>query len=162
MLKRYYFDNTKINNEYSTIWYGEFLYNGNKIPISINYFQESNKDLDDILVDNLEANFYIKLIDNYIYLSLCSDSKFYYYDFEKKIKKTITKIEDKFSIDIYSGNFDAEEFKPEGNKYKYFISKNKDNKIILRKKILNWLIYESKKKKLTDDLIENLVNLDIK
>lgn len=161
MSKKYYFENTQLNNIYSTIWYGELLYQGNQIPISLNYYQNSNKELDDILVDNLGANFYVNLINNNIYISLCSDTKFYYYDFEKKIKNTISKIEDFFKIDINSGNFNADELKHDGNKLKYNISKNKDNKIILRKKILNWLVYESKKKKLSENIIENFENLEI-
>jgi len=161
MIKKYYFDNTDLDKRYSTIWYGELLYKGDKISISVNYFQESNRDLDDLFIENLNINFYVTLIDNIIHISCCSDSSFYYYDFEKKIKKTITDIEKYFNIDIYSGNFNANELKYNPNQYKYIISKNKENKIILRKKILNWDLYDSKKKKITDNILDNFENLNI-
>jgi len=161
MIKKYYFDNTNLDNKYSTLWYGEFLYKGDKIPISLNYYQQSNRELDDLLVKNLNINFCVTIIDNIIYISCCSDFQFYYYDFEKNIKNTINDIENNFNIDIYSGNFNANELKHNPNQYKYSISKNKDNNIILRKKILNWTIYETKKKKITDTLIEKLEDLNI-
>ena len=161
MIKKYYFENTDLDKIYSTLWNGELFYNGDKIPISINYFQESNRELDEILAENLNVNFYVTLADNNIYISCCSDFKFYYYDFEKNIKRTIFNIENKFKIYIYLGNFNATELKHEGNQYKYAISKNKEDKLILKKRVLNWDTYESKKKKITENILDDFNNLKI-
>jgi hypothetical protein len=161
MIKKYYFDNTNLDTNYSTLWDGELLYNGNEIIKSNNYFQESNRELDDLLANYLGVNFYVTLLDKSIYISCCSDFKFYFYDFEKNIKNTILEIENLFKINIYNGNFNANELKHGGNQFKYNLSKNKDNKLVLKKKVLNWFIYESKKKKINDTLLEKLDNLNI-
>jgi hypothetical protein len=161
MIKKYYFENTNLDKIYSTLWNGEFIYNGDKIPLSLDYHQESNRELDDILTENLDVNFYVSLIDNNIHISCCSDFKFYFYDFEKYIKRTILNIESKFNIYIYFGNFNATEIKHNGNQYKYTINKNNENKIILKKRILNWEVLESKKKKISENILNDFNNLKI-
>jgi hypothetical protein len=166
MEQRYYFDNTKIDTNYATIWYGFFIYNTtkNNIPISENYYQKSNRILDDLLREICDINFCINIINNYIYISVCQDSKYYYYQFEKDIKNVVKEIENKFSVIIESGEFNGVEYKYNGNQYKYTITKNKDKNIILKKKILNWEKYENKKKKINkiDELSKSANELSIR
>jgi len=155
MISKYYFEDTTLNTKYPTLWNGYLLYNGENISISENYWQRSNRILDDLLTDICDVNFYVTLIDNNIYLSVCGDSSFYYYNFEKTIKKAIKNIEKKFNINITESEFFATELKPMGNQYKYSTSKNCDvdgnEKIILKKKTLNWITYENKNE--TDNII---------
>ena len=145
-MKKYYYENTFLETKYFTLWNGYFKYNGNKIKVSENYYQESNRELDDLFVEICDINFYISLIDEYIYISVDSDSYFYSTNFEKTIKKALKEIEIKFNIIIECGEFYATEVKHMGNQYKYTISKS-NNKIILKKKILNWDTYNKKMKK---------------
>jgi len=150
MEQKYYFDNTNIDTNYSTIWYGFLIYDNSKnnILISENYHQKSNRILDDLLCELCNMNFYVNIINNYIHISVCQDSKYYYYEFEKDIKVAIKEIEDKFNVIIESGEFSANECKYNGNQYKYTITKNKDKNVILKKRILNWTTYDTKKKKI--------------
>jgi hypothetical protein len=160
MIKKYYFEDTTLNTKYPTLWNGYLLYNGENISISENYYQRSNRDLDDLLVDICDVNFYVTLIDNNIYLSVCGDSSFYYYNFEKTIKKAIKKIEKKFNINITESEFFATELKPMGNQYKYSTSKNDgDDKIILKKKTLNWITYENKNEKEDNIILKKKVSI---
>jgi hypothetical protein len=153
MLNKYYFET--INPDYyATVWYGFFEYdeNNERIPISDDYYQKSNRDLDDLLVNVCDIHYYVNLLDNYIYLSIDNDSKYYYYQFEKNIKNTILSIEEKFKINIKNGEFNAIEYRPNGNQYKYTISREYDstlshNKVKLKKKILNWDSFKNKKNK---------------
>jgi hypothetical protein len=153
--QKYYFDN--VNPDiFSTVWYGFFLYEENdiQIPISENYYQQSNRELDDLLSEICEINFYVTLNNNYIYLSIDSDTKYYYYYFEKNLKDIILKIEEKFNIHIQNGEFNAIEYRPNGNQYIYTISRSNDEnkRIILKKKILNWGVLELKKKRKAFDV----------
>jgi len=149
MEQKYYFDNTNIDTNYSTIWYGFLIYDisKNNIPISENYYQKSNRILDDLLCELCDMNFCVNIINNHIYISICQDSKYYYYQFEKDIKIVIKEIETKFDVTIESGEFNATECKYNGNQYKYTITKNKDKNIILKRRILNWTTYDIKIKK---------------
>lgn len=153
MEQKYYFDNTNIDTNYSTIWYGFLIYNSLKnnipdsIPISENYYQKSNRILDDLLSELCNINFYVNIINNHIYISICQDSKYYYYQFEKDIKIVIKEIEAKFGLTIESGEFNANECKYNGNQYKYTITKNKDKNVILKRRILNWTNYDIKMQK---------------
>lgn len=135
---RYYFDNSIVQSKYKTIWYGYLFYIGDKIPITINHDNKfySNHELEDILIEICNINFYISLIDNYIYISHDMDEEYYLDQFEKHIKKVIYSIEQKCNINITNGEFNANEMKPYGNICKYTILK-KENNIILKKKILN-------------------------
>ena len=166
MEQKYYFDNTNIDTNYSTIWYGFLIYDNSKNNISIteNYYQKSNQILDDLLCEICNINFYVNIINNYIHISVCQDFKYYYYQFEKDIKNVIREIENKFIVIIESGEFNAIECKYNSNQYKYTISKNKDKNIILKKKILNWENYENKKRKINkiDELAKNTNELSIK
>jgi hypothetical protein len=88
------------------------------------------------------------------------DEFYYYHQFEKSIKSAIKETELKFNIVITNGEFYGNELKHNGNQYKYTISK-KDDKIILKKKILNWDSSNNKKAKknekdLLSDSIENM------
>ena len=136
-MKRYYYEDTIIETNYPTLWNGHLSYEGDDIPISLDYYQNSNKELDEIFTEICEVNFYISIIDKKIYVSLCRDSNYYYRQFEKNIKSVINQIESKFNIIITDGEFYANEVKHEGSQYKYTITKLED-KLLLRKKILNW------------------------
>ena len=109
-------------------------------------------------------NFYINIdFDNSsIYISLCQDSRYYYYQFEKDIKLLINSIEKDCLIYINCGEFYANEIKHDGNQYKYTIIK-KNSEIILKKKILNWTTYDAKgiKKIKITDLTKKVEDLKI-
>ena len=156
---RYYFDNTHINERFCTVWYGFLQYEGNPITLSGNYYQKSNRILDDLLTEICDIHFYINLVDNRIYISVDNDVKYYTYDFEKHIKDMILRIEHTFSIHIFVGEFNAIEYKPDSNQYKYTISRHVDKKVILKKKILNWSVYN--KKKDVSSLIEKTESLKL-
>jgi len=140
-MKRYYYDDTDLDKNYATLWNGFLEYNKNNID-------NSNKALDDLITSICDINFYIYLLDSKIYISLCQDSKYYYYQFEKDIKLMIHKIETQFNVNIIYGEFNATELKHEGNQYKYTLSKNTDLNIVLKKKVLSW----NSKKSLCKDL----------
>lgn len=165
-MKRYYFDDTPVNTKYATLWNGflDYAHGSKFIELSEGYYCNSNRDLDDIVSELTEINFYTYLADNKIYFSLCQDSHYYVHDFEKHIKKLIIKLEEHFSIKIASGIFNANEVKHFGNQYKYTITKD-DHNFSLKKKVLNWDSYEQKKKaKKNDDtqkITESIKNLKI-
>lgn len=160
--KIYYYLNTNLDKNYATLWKGYLYFKRNdNIPINLN-------DVDTILVDICNINFYIKIDLLHIYLSMDQDEKYYYYQFEKHINKVMNEFEKMFNISIINGIFNAEELRHDGNKYRYLISKKKDNKIKLIKKILNWEIYDKKNKKdnydnsdKSEDLINELNKLSI-
>lgn len=157
-MKRYYFDKTDLDSKYSTLWNGFLEYDSNNIELTQDREEKNtNKELDDILSEICNINFYIYLLDSKIYISLCQDQKYYYYDFEKDIKKVISEIEIKFKVKINYGEFNATEIKHYGNQYKYTITKDKNCKIILKKKVLNWEI----KKKAKDDISKEMEKLKI-
>jgi hypothetical protein len=149
---KYYFESYNLQTRYCTIWHGFLKYDGIQIPINREHILSTNNkllyniDLSDIFTEICQLNFYISLIDNYIYISHDMDEFYYYYQFEKSIKNAIKETELKFNIVITNGEFYANEIKHNGNQYKYTISK-KDDKIILKKKILNWDSNNSKKVK---------------
>lgn len=157
-MKRYYYDNTDLDSKYPTLWNGFLEYDSNNIELTQDREEKNtNKELDDILSEICNINFYIYLLDSKIYISLCQDEKYYYYDFEKDIKKVISEIEIKFKVKINYGEFNATEIKHYGNQYKYTITKDKNSKIILKKKVLNWEI----KKKMKDDVSKEMEKLKI-
>ena len=153
-MKRYYFDESCDSPIYSTIWTGMLNCVECTIPISENYYQKSNRELDDLLADICDVNFYITINENTIYFSVCQDFRYYYHDFEKHIKKVINAIEEKFSIKIINGEFSATEIIHKGTQYKYTITKNDNGSISLKKRVLNWSSYEKKSKK--DDNISEI------
>jgi hypothetical protein len=139
---KYYFDNTNLLTKYGTLWDGFLNFNLiNQLP------SDANTIISDILVEICDINFFTNVIENNIYISLDTDSYFYYYDFEKTIKSALTEIEKKLSVKINHGEFNATEVKHYSNIYKYIISKNDDNSILLKKKTLNWDNYEEQKLK---------------
>jgi hypothetical protein len=156
---RYYYDNPNFNKSYRTLWKGYLSYTGNLIPISELYSDYSNKELNEIIAEVYDINLYTNLEDNIIYLSSDCDSNFYYYDFEKNIKKLIEKLNKKFNIDIFSGEFKAHELRIDGDLFKYTINKLNNN-ITLKKKILNWDLIETKKNK-TDDITTEMKKMSI-
>jgi magnesium-transporting ATPase (P-type) len=82
---KYYYDDPKFNNKkYTTLWKGHISYFGGPIPISEDYYQYSNRDLDDLIAETCNINMYCNLQNNTIYLSSDCDFNFYYYDFEKE------------------------------------------------------------------------------
>lgn len=149
---KYYFESCNIQTRYLTIWHGFLKYDGNQIPVNREHLLSSNSkllyniDLNDIFCEIFQLNFYISLINNYIYISHDMDEFYYYHQFEKSIKNAIKETELAFNIVITNGEFYANEIKHNGNQYKYTISK-KNDKIILKKKILNWDTNNSKKVK---------------
>lgn len=150
---KYYFDNTNLLTKYGTLWDGFLTFNLiSELP------SDTNTQISDILVEICDINFFTNVIENNIYISLDTDSYFYYYDFEKTIKSAIIEIEKKLKINISYGEFNATEVKHYSNIYKYTISKNDDNSILLKKKTLNWDNYEEqklkKKKKKGDQDVE--------
>lgn len=151
---KYYFMNSNMDvNNYSTLWRGyfKFIYN------NTNYIL-SGLDVDNILLDICDINFYIHLDQDYIYISICQDEKYYVYQFEKHCKKIVAKLEEICDIYITYGEFNATELKQDGNQYKYTLTKTEDKKISLRKKTLNWEIFEKKRKESTNhdiDIVEN-------
>jgi hypothetical protein len=133
-MKRYYYDGYNLDKNYATLWNGFLEYNSNTIELTEDRIEKNtNRELDDLLTDICNINFYIYILDSKIYISLCQDSKYYYYQFEKDIKLIIDKIENQFNIKIDNGEFNATELKHQGNQYKYSISKDIDSKIILKK-----------------------------
>jgi len=142
---KYYYDNNPYFNKdkYKTLWNGYLAYKIDDTYIS------DERQLNDILVDVCERNFYITLQENYIYLSFDSDEYLYHYQFEKMIKPSINKIQENFKIFIEEGEFYATEIKHCGNQYKYTINQsiNHDNekKITIKKKTMNWENYEKAK-----------------
>lgn len=140
MIKKYYYEGTFMEYKFSTLWNGFLRYIGIQIPISSDHYQESNRELDDLLAETCDINFYVSLINNHIYMSICRDSNYYAIDFEKNTKKMIREIEKKFNVMITDGEFYANEIKHNGNQYKYNILKDNEDKIILKKKTLNFNI----------------------
>ena len=137
----YYFMNTNLNTIYSTLWRGYFKYIYNNETHII-----SGLDIDNILVDICDINFYLHIEDQCIFISLCQDEKYYIYQFEKHCKKIVEKIEEICDINITYGDFNATELKHDGNQYKYTITRAEDKKIILKKRVLNWEVFEKKRK----------------
>jgi hypothetical protein len=161
-MKLYYYDGYDLDKNYATLWNGVLEYNSSTIEtIQDNKEKNTNKELDDLVTDICDVNFYINIFHSKIYFSLCQDTKYFYYKFEKDIKRVISGIEDKFKVKIDNGEFNAIELKHNGNQYKYIISKNKTFNISLKKKILNWDNYELKNKKIKrikDDINKNDIN----
>ena len=119
---------------YSTLWSGFLKYEG-YISIALNYYQNSNRELDDLLAEICDVNFGVDIYDNTINITVCSDFRYYYYDFEKTFGIAIIEIEKKFNITIYDGEFYATEMIHQGSQYKYTISKYyNDNQSIDRKR----------------------------
>jgi hypothetical protein len=140
---KYYFESDicNIQKNYITLWHGFLKYDGSKIPITHEHImghkkQLYNSVLNDIFIEICEYNFYISLIDDFIYISSDFDGFYYYDSFEKHIKNVIIKIQTTFDININNGEFHANEMKHHGNSYRYNISKNSD-KIVLKRKLLN-------------------------
>ncbi len=153
MFNRYYYENTHLETRYPTLWNGYLKYEKkiNSVPLNV-------IDVDTILVDICDVNFYINIDDRNhgdykIYLSLCRDTDYYYTQFEKHIKKVIAKLEDFFNITIIDVEFYGTEVKHMGNQYKYTISKT-DGKIVLKKRTLNWAVLD--KNSTIDSKINNL------
>jgi len=139
----YYYSNTKLETTYPTLWNGYIHFNQKDneiVPIVL-------QDVDSILVDICNINFYIKIDILHIYLSIDQDERYYYHQFEKNIKKIINKFEDMFNINIINGIFNATELRHQGNQYRYRISKKDNNKLILSKKVLNWDVIDKKRKR---------------
>jgi len=142
----YYWDNTthiNVLEKFKTIWKGTIKSEN----IDENWIKPDEiKKLEDICTNVAERNFYVNLDENHIYLSLCQDSPYYYYEFEKNIIKLLKEIEKNFEIKIGEGDFYCWECRPMANAYKYVIFK-KDTKFKIKKTVLNWEKYETKIKK---------------
>ena len=152
----YYFTNTKLETSYPTLWDGYIHFKKkDSTPIIL-------QDIDNILIDICNINFYIKIDILHIYLSMDQDEKYYHYQFEKHIKKIINTFEEMFNINVINGIFNATELKHQGNQYRYRISKKIDNKIMVSKKVLSWEVIDKKNKKTEwDNICDNLDKLII-
>ncbi len=138
--QKYYYMDTQSDKIYATLWNGFLKYKKlDEHPIPF-------LDIDNILVDICNINFYVHLDNEYIYISLCQDEKYYAHQFEIHIKKVIRSFEEKFNLQILSGEFNATELRHQGDQIKYTISKLSNNNISLKKRILNWESYERRKK----------------
>jgi len=150
--EKYYFLEKKgsdVNIKYPTLWDGFLKYERkNNDPIEW-------LDLDNILIDICDINFYIHTDNDNIYLSVDRDESYYVHQFEKHIKKVIKLMEEKLDIIILEGSFNANEVKHNGSQYKYNISRDKD-KIIVKKTILNWEIINKSRDE--DDHLINKVS----
>jgi hypothetical protein len=136
--QKYYYEDPKyekIFKKYITLWNGYLKGNKEKWFKKEDYTKAS-----DIITEICDINFYRHHDEDHLYLSLDADENYYYDSFEKHIFKMIKKLEKECNIFIESAEFYAFECKHFGNQYKYNIDRNKDknNKIILKKKILNW------------------------
>ncbi len=141
-MQYYWDDTTHINvlERFSTIWKGSLKSEN----IDENWIKpEEIKDLEDLFTKVAERNFYIHLDENHIYISLCQDSPYHYYEFEKNGLKLFKDIEKKFNVKISSGEFYCWECKPMPNSYRYVIFK-RDNKFKMKKTVLNWNKYDLK------------------
>tara|TARA_A100001015_G_scaffold93691_1_gene104226 strand:- start:1432 stop:1875 length:444 start_codon:yes stop_codon:yes gene_type:complete len=146
-MEKYYYDDKKYNilEKYYTLWSG-FLKNNNSDK---EWFKKEDiKSIDDIIVEICEQNLYTAIDDNHLYISMDSDEKYYYYEFEKHIFPLIKRLEKDFNIFIEEGEFHAFENKPFGNQYRYNIFRSKKNKINLKKNVLNWENYDKLKSKI--------------
>lgn len=151
--EKYYFMNTDLDKRYATLWNGYLKYN------KLDESSISFLDVDNILIDICNVNFYINIDNNNINLSLCQDENYYYYDFEKHIKKLIKKIEEICNLSIIYGEFNANELKHNGSQYRYTIQKDMDtDKVILKKDTLNWEKIKKRKLNCTRDEIEEDIN----
>jgi hypothetical protein len=143
---QYYWDNTthiNVLERFSTIWKGTLK----SEKIDGNWIKPDQiRKLDDLFTDVAERNFYLYLDENHIYISLCQDSPYYFYEFEKDAIKLLKEIEKKFEVKIGEGEFFCWECKPMPNSYRYVIYK-KDNKFKIKKTVLNWEKYDTKIKK---------------
>jgi len=154
--EKYYFSNTKLNEVYPTLWHGflEYIKIINIVPNPITY-----NEIDNILVEICEINFYFHhdINDNKLYFSLDRDENYYAHQFEKQIKNIIKSFETHFKIKITNGEFYANEIKHNGSQYRYLISLSNDDKIIVKKKTLNWEVSCKK----TDDITQKIAKINI-
>ena len=143
---QYYWSNTKTINvleRYTTIWKGILT----SEHIDNNWIHPDKlTELEDLFVEIADRNFHLHLDENHIYVSLCQDSPYYYYEFEKSIIKLLKAIEKKFNVKIGEGEYYCWECKPMANSYRYNIYK-KDGKFKIKKTVLNWEKYDNKIKK---------------
>jgi len=143
-MKRYYYDECTFNvlEKYATIWKG-FL---KKKNIDDNWIKcDELRKIDDLFAEKYDINFYTYLDEDYLYISLCQDTKYYYYQFEKDIIKMIKDIQKLCQIEIGEGCFEAWECKPYADSYKYTIYREEE-KLKLKKIKVNIEKYENQKK----------------
>ena len=136
--QKYYYEDpkyTKVFEKYPTLWNGYLQGNKDKW-----FKKEDYSKVGDEITEICDINFYRHHDEDHLYLSLDSDENYYHSSFEKHIFKLIKKLEKKFDIFIEKAEFYAFECKHFANQYKYNITRNKenDNKIILKKKVINW------------------------
>ena len=149
MNESHYYTSSLDPNKYKTIWTGYIKYQNNFID-SINQTNEQminnlRIEIDEIIQELTDINFYIDIQNNIIYLSVDDDEAFYYHQFEKSIKKIVRKIEEKYNNIFIESEFFATEYKHRGNQYKYNLikeSSGEKEKLILKKVSLNWSLFE--------------------
>ena len=143
--QNYYFEDPKydelLNKKYYTLWHGYLKGNKDKWIKEKDYSSSC-----DIITDTCNINFYRHYTEDHLYLSLDTDERYFYHQFEKDIFKIIKKLEKKIDIYIEEAEFYANEVRHNGNQIKYTVlrDKNKSNKIILKKKIMNWINFDKK------------------
>jgi len=136
--QKYYYEDPKyeaVFKKYPTLWNGYLQGNKEKW-----FKKEDYSKVSDEITEICDINFYRHHDEDHLYLSLDADENYYFSSFEKHIFKIIKQLEKKFTIFIETAEFYAFECKHFGNQYKYNITRNKENnnKIILKKKVLNW------------------------
>ena len=148
--QHYYFEDPKyeelLNKKYYTLWHGYLKGSKEK------WFQEKDySSSSDIITDACDINFYRHYTEDHLYLSLDSDERYFYYQFEKNIFKMIKDLEKNFDVFIEEAEFYANEIRHNGDQIRYTISRKKDNshKILLKKKVLNWKSFDAKVNKET-------------
>ena len=81
-------------------------------------------------------------------MSIDNDEYYYNTQFESNIRDIIVKIEIEYGVLLNSGTFDAVEYRPMGNQYRYTISLNttepEKKRILINRKILNWNTFHKK------------------
>jgi hypothetical protein len=127
----------ELNNEF----YQDDLNNENIEKININKYKNIiNNIINNIIIEISNINYCINYDNNIIYLSIENDGNYYdYIKFEKDIRPIIIKISELFNNKFINGEFTGVEYKPDGFQYKYRIfNDEKNNKITMKKRILNW------------------------
>jgi hypothetical protein len=143
-MKKYYYDDKMridVLEKYKTIWRGYFITSSEeKTFITKDHFLEINE----LCANKFDVGFYLTVDKNYLYMSICPDSEYYYHQFEKDILKIAKDIQKCCNVKICKGSFQAWECRPDANMFNYTIYIEKE-KLKLKKSEINIHKYEEKK-----------------
>ena len=101
---------------YPTIWNG-YLKNEKLKKNWLN--KDKIKTINEVLADKYDIMFYLYYDDNTLYFSICTDTYYYYYQFEHDILKIIDSIEKILNIKFTNGKFEAFESRFNADMYTY-------------------------------------------